>query len=267
MSKIILFVTLFCCSAFSAPIKHIDSLLFAVNTPGSPPYLYYNSDSQSYQGVVVDFFSQLERNKIPIITFLDSSRGRSEKFIIDGKADMMLSSRSWLENPDLISVSDKLLTHKSYLYSVSAFESDFTLQNKKKMRICTRRGFAYPGLQSYFENNQHFRADSSSQATMAMMLQKKRCDYAVMNNYNAAAIFANQLYCQTKIYQSPTPTNSVDIVFVMGSKMHKLKTLINQQIKVFSESEQLNEALLKHSSNPTFPLSFECTESILTKGS
>ena len=63
-------------------------------------------------------------------TFIDSDRGRSEKFIIDGKADMMLISRSWLETSDLLIFSDKLSTHESYLYSLSPFKADFTLQSE-----------------------------------------------------------------------------------------------------------------------------------------
>jgi ABC-type amino acid transport substrate-binding protein len=256
--NVFILLTLFCISATSKQIEETDTLIFVVNAPGSPPYLYYDVDSQSYQGVVVDFFSQLEGRDIPKAKFIDSNRGRSEKFIIDGKADMMLTSRSWLDTPELLIFSEKMSAHQSYLYSLFPFEPSFTLQSTKRKRICTRRGFIYPGLHSYFESNQLVRVDSSSQVTMARMLQKDRCDYAVMNDHNAAAIFANQAYCQNTVYQSPKPTNTVDMLFAMGTKMLPLKARINKQIKIFSDSGKLSTSLLKHSSNLKFPSSLTC---------
>jgi len=151
--RIDLFVllTLFSISALSKQIDENDTLVFVVNAPGSPPYLYYDLDSQSYQGVVVDFFSQLEEKDILVANFIDSNRGRSEKFIIEGTADMMLTSRSWLDTPERLIFTNKISVHQSYLYSLSPFEPGFVLQSAKGMRVCTRRGFIYPGLDSYFE--------------------------------------------------------------------------------------------------------------------
>jgi ABC-type amino acid transport substrate-binding protein len=256
--NVFILLTLFCITASSKQIEETNPLIFVVNAPGSPPYLYHDLDSQSYQGLVVDFFSQMKEKDIPIAKFIDSNRGRSEKFIIDGIADMMLTSSSWLENPEKLIISDKLSVHESYLYSFSPFEAGFTLQSIKNKRICARRGFIYPGLHSYFANNHLVRVDSSSQETMARMLKKDRCDYAVMNNHNAVAIFADQAFCQSTIFQSPTPTNTVDLSFVMGTKMLPLKALINKQIKLFIESGRLNASLLKHSSDLTFPNALAC---------
>ncbi|WP_157828224.1 ABC transporter substrate-binding protein [Paraglaciecola sp. MB-3u-78] len=258
--KIFLLLALFCISALSSQKAEIVTLTIVVNAPGSPPYLYYDLDSQSYQGVVVDFFSQLEKNEVLIAKFVDSNRGRSEKFIIDGKADMMLTSWSWLDTPEQLIFSEKISTHRSYLYSLSPYEPNFTFQTIKKMRVCAREGFIYPGLHSYFENNQLVRIDSSSQITMARMLQKGRCDYAIMNDQNAAAIFADQAYCQNTIYQSPVPNDTVDMLFAMRMGIRPIKTLINQQIKVFSESGELNASVRKHSSNLTFPSSLTCNQ-------
>lgn len=258
--KIFFLLALFSISALSSQKSASDTLTIVVNAPGSPPNLYYDPDSQSYKGVAVDFFSKLEKNKILIAKFVDSNRGRSEKFILNNKADMMLTSRSWLLTPEQLIFSDKLTAHQTYLYSMSPFKADFTMQNIGKMRVCSRQGFIYPGLHSYFESNQLIRADSSSQVTMARMLQKDRCDYAVMNDRNAAAIFDDQAYCQNTIYQSPVPTDSVDMVFAMRVEMQSTRALINQQIKVFSETGELDASLRKHSSNVTFPSTISCNQ-------
>jgi len=79
-----------------------------------------------------------------------------------------------------------------------------------------------------------------------------------MNDHNAAAIFSNQVFCQNTIYQSPKPTNTVEMLFAMGTKMQPLKALINIQIKIFTESGKLEASLLNHSSNLTFPSSLKC---------
>ena len=258
--NIFLLLTLFCISAFSSQKTETETLTIVVNAPGSPPYLYYDQDSQSYQGVVVDFVSELEKNKLLIAKFVDSNRGRSETFIIEGKADMMFTSRSWLVTPEQLIFSDKLSVQQSYLYSLSTFEPGFTLQNIQNKRICSRQGFFYPGLQDYFENNQLIRTDSGSQVTMARMLQKDRCDYAVINDHNAAAIFADQTYCKNTIYQSPEPTDTVDMLFAMRLQMQSIRTLINQQIKLFAESGELHASVGKHSSNLTFPSSLTCNQ-------
>lgn len=256
--KILILLLLGFITAWSKPSKKIDTLIFVVNAPGSAPYLYYDLLSQSYQGLVVDFFSQIEDLDFPETIFIDSNRGRSEKFIIKGKADMMLTSRAWADDPDKLIFSDKISLHQSYLYSLSPFKDDFTLQSMQTKTICTRRGYIYPGLQPYFEDNLLVRVDSSSQETMARMLQKDRCDYAVMNDHNATAIFAHQDFCESTIYQSPIPTNSVDLSYAMGKKISSLKASINKQIKIYAESGKLNKSLIKHSSNLTFPISRKC---------
>ena len=68
-------------------------LTFAVNTPGSFPYLYYDDPSQTYKGLVPEFFAALKRRELLDITFVDSNQQRSETFAKEGKLICIL--RIW----------------------------------------------------------------------------------------------------------------------------------------------------------------------------
>ncbi|MGS2719823.1 substrate-binding periplasmic protein [Paraglaciecola aestuariivivens] len=255
-------ICLFLCLAtillFSQKSSASSALVFVVNSPGAPPYLYFNKVKNAYQGLVVDFFKELENQQILKAKFIDSSRKRSERFIIAGKADMMLNSPDWLDNPDKLISSVPILKFKSYLYSLTPFPEDFSLDSIKNSKICARWGFVYPGLNQYFENNSLVRVDSSGQPNMAMMLLKNRCDYVVMNNHNAAAIFANKAFCNTTIYQSPITTNEVDLVLIMRPDMPEVHSLVNQQIEQFISNGKMQESLRNHSSLMKFPSRLSC---------
>ncbi|MBU3001968.1 hypothetical protein [Paraglaciecola arctica] len=69
-----------------------QTIRFAINSPGSAPYIYYDQVSGNYQGVVVDFFDSLEENGHFKIEYLESERARSEQLLFRGFADIFLSS-------------------------------------------------------------------------------------------------------------------------------------------------------------------------------
>ncbi len=104
------------------------------------------------------------------------------------------------------------------------------------------------------------RIDSYSQSSMAKMLRNARCDVAVMNDFNATAIFVANDFCNLTVYQSPITTNKVDLVFVMRSDLRALLQVINQQIQVFIDSGAMAKSLLRHSSDMTFPRFQRCQQ-------
>jgi ABC-type amino acid transport substrate-binding protein len=221
-------------------------LIFSVNAPGSAPYLYYDQKQQKYTGVVTDFFEQLIEDKVLEIDYLDSNRTRSEKFLYDGTADIFLSSRSWLSNPEKVLISDSLLSHRSFLYGMKAFSNDFDLKNLRKKQVCTRRGYHYPALQPLFVDRSLSRSDSSSQLTMLQMLIKGRCDYAVFNEHNASYLILSDKFCNEKIFKSPTAISSVDIAFILGDGLETPLQLINRQLKDFKATSQDQKSLAFH---------------------
>ncbi|WJG08820.1 ABC transporter substrate-binding protein [Aliiglaciecola sp. LCG003] len=235
-------LSLSCVAQVAQPAR----VTFVLNAPGAPPYSYLNSQTNEYQGVVVDFFAALERSLQLEVVYLDSSRARSEKFLHEGKADIMLSSTAWLVTPEKLIYSAPLLKHQSYLYGLKPLPEAFSLDTAPRLTICTRRSYFYPILQPYFAQRKLMRADSSSQSTMVNMLVKNRCDLAIMNEYNALAIFNEAQFCKTTFYQSVEPISSVNLNFILRPELTDIQVLINQHLVKFIRSGELEQSMQRH---------------------
>ncbi|WJG08047.1 transporter substrate-binding domain-containing protein [Aliiglaciecola sp. LCG003] len=234
------------------------ALVFVVNSPGSFPYLYYDDVQQKYSGLVDYFFLEVEPKGFPPVVFVDSNQLRSEQFVIEGKADLYLANVGWLQRPKLTIASRPFVSHKTFLYSIEPFEADFSLSNTVRGRVCTHENFVYTGLEFYFANSNLVRVDSSSHKAMASMLKSKRCDFAVMNDYNAMEAFSTDEFCKTSIYQSPEPTSTVDLTFVMRPQMQALKETIDRLLVEFISSGQLDAKLASYPNIPDFPKKATC---------
>ncbi|MBT3136635.1 hypothetical protein KL866_16330 [Alteromonas sp. ALT199] len=252
------FGVLLCLTALQcgADIKDkTPSLLFAVNTPGAAPYLYYDENSKRYEGIVVDFFESDELSNQFRIVYLDSNRARSEDLLNSSSIDLFLSSESWISKPNDFLFSEELIKHDSYIYSTSNFDGPFVPEENLPSSICTRYGFTYPVLQQFFgrkEDNIQ-RVDSSSQFTMAMMMLKRRCDFTIMNEHNARAVMFNNTFCSSEFYQSPNVVSRARLVFVIRSDLNFLKNKIDSALKHFVESGQRQLSLERHSGVNQFP--------------
>ena len=242
-------------SACAGTHVQLPTVRFAVNTPGSSPYLYFDERSQRYQGVVVDFFNSPELSSQFSVVYLDSNRNRSEQLLKAAAVDVFLSSESWLEQPSDFLISRELIKHDSYLYSTSVFSSPFDVKANNNTSICTRYGFVYPTLQSAFENAEHnvTRVNSSSHLTMAMMLSKGRCDFAIMNEYNALSVMFNERFCSTSFFKSPNVISQVSVAFVIRSDLPQLKEKVDKGLKLFIESGQRQRSIELHSGVNRFP--------------
>ncbi|GAB5381328.1 MAG: hypothetical protein Alis3KO_31990 [Aliiglaciecola sp.] len=235
------------------------TLTLAINAPGSAPYLYLDETSQTYQGAVMDFFKSLSYESNIQIELLETSRSRIERFTRTGVNDVFLSSQAWLSSPEGFVFSEPFIEHKSYLYSSQPFKSDFALASLKNALVCTRYGYTYPVLQEYFEKGTMIRVNSSSQATMTSMLVKNRCDFAIMNEYNARSAFLSTLDCNHTFYQSPTIVSKVDLVFVVNATKQRYVKDINQHLMNFIQSGQRDKAMLEHTGGFSFPFRAACS--------
>ena len=235
-----------------------SELTFAVNSPGSPPYAYFDQAKQGYQGIVVDFFNALAEQGVVRVNFVDSNRTRSEQYVIEGKMDLFIASSRWLDNPRKTILSAPLLSHKMYLFSTRPFTADFQLSNVQQAHICTRRGFVYPGLEPFFQRGNLIRMDSSTQVTMAAMFSNQRCEYVVMNDYSAAVAFNDAGMCNLNVYRSPQPTSEDELVFVMRPALYPFKQQLDQHIAQFKAGQQLELAFSRHAPELRFPKLANC---------
>lgn len=234
-------------------------MTLAINAPGSAPYLYLDEKSQTYKGVVADFIAVLAAKSHIKIEYLETSRSRAEGFTRTGVNDLFLSSKAWLSSKEGFIFSDPFIEHKSYLYSVKPFEVDFDLAKLKNELVCTRYGYTYPVLQAFFESGNIVRVNSSSQLTMTSMLVKNRCDYSIMNEFNARAAFLLPSTCDTTFFQSPELISKVDLVFVINPKQQAHLPELNRQLRDFIISGQRDKAILQHTGGFSFPFRMPCT--------
>lgn len=246
------FVLIYTSSPLYAAPKPIR---FAINAPGSQPYLYVDEATQSYQGVVVDFFTFVESTADFAVSYLDSNRVRSENFLLQKEADVFLSATEWLNNPEHFIFSGMFMTHSSYIYSTSAFYGPFVPMDNANASMCTRYGFIYPVLQQYFYKKRGglVRVNSNSQIAMAMMLARGRCDFTIMSEQNAQSIMFDERFCDTTFYQSSNSISDVELVFVIRPELTEFRERVRLALQRFRDSGALQASIKKHSGFHEFP--------------
>lgn len=233
-------------------------LLFAVNSPGSFPYLYFDLSKQTYSGLIPDFFADLEQKGILKVVYIDSNQLRSEQFVIEGKVDLHLGNRKWMNQPEKVIASIPIVHHLTFLYSLTPFDDEFSVEALVDKTVCTQQEYIYTGLNQSFKTKKLERLDSSNQATIASMLTMGRCDYAILNDYNAKSVFDETQYCDFTIYQSPQPTSDIDLTILMRLELHESKTIIDKHLGTFISSGRAEKSLLSHSPKPIFPKTATC---------
>jgi ABC-type amino acid transport substrate-binding protein len=93
---------------------------------------------------------------------------------------------------------------------------------------------------------------------MGTMLVNGRCDYAILSNYNASAVFTSPEFCATTIYQSPQPTSIVNLTINMRPELQHIKKQIDKKLDYFISSGGASKSLLTHLPTLVFPKQASC---------
>lgn len=226
------------------------TLLFVVSHPGSAPYLYLNKELNQYQGVIPDVLHQLIATDKINVRYISNSRKRSEEYIYQGQADLMMLSKSWLSHPERIIASEALHEHRSYLYKITPFTDDFSLDDQtKRDPICTRQGFIYPNLYQAFKTNRLFKVDSSNHLSMMSMLFKERCTFVIMNEYNALTIMNSGAFRDKKLYRSKRPISTVPLNIILRPSLVTTKKVLDKHINFLKKSGEMSRIIERHTLN------------------
>jgi polar amino acid transport system substrate-binding protein len=224
-----------------------DTLLFVVSHPGSAPYLYFDKDSNEYQGVIPDVFNKLIKSEQIKIRYISNSRKRSEEYIYQGQADLMMLSKSWLNHPEKIIATISLHEHRSFLYKTAPFATDFSLDSTIQSEpLCTREGFIYPNLKTAFETRRIFRVDSSNHLSMMSMLFKERCTYVIMNEYNALNLMKTELFKGKQLYRSKEPISIVPLNIILRPSLTQTKKILDEHIQSLKKNGELTNIIERH---------------------
>lgn len=235
---------LFCSSLLTFWVKADEQLLFVVNAPGSPPYLFYDNSQNKYVGVIPD---AVEGIKPFNIRYIANSRQRSEEQIYSNQADMIMLSKAWLKHPEKVIASIPIHQHRSFLYRANKFPENFSLVHSDKSElVCTRKGYLYPKLATYFNSKRLLRVDSSNHLSMMKMLIKNRCDYTVMNEFNAQNVMQSPAFENEKIYRSESPISTVPLNIILRKKLTREKLILDEHIRQLQESGELKRIMNKY---------------------
>jgi len=244
--KLITYFILFCAfiPLFS---KAKEPLLFIVNHPGSAPYLYFDKSNSTYQGVIPDILEGLIKSEQLSIKYISNSRKRSEVNMYQGTADLMMLSTAWLKEPEKLIATIPLHQHRTFLYKDKEFSDSFSLENSSNGKsMCTRKGFLYPALSPYFKNKKLTRVDSSGHLSMVKMLFKQRCDYMVMNEFNALNLINSSFFQDEKLYRSKEPISIVPLNIILRAELSYEKQVLDRHIRALQESGELQRIIAKH---------------------
>jgi len=231
--------------------KAKEPLLFIVNHPGSAPYLYFDKNKKIYQGVIPDILNGLIESDQISIKYVSNSRKRSEEYIYQGTADLMMLSKAWLKEPGKLIATIPLHQHRSFLYKIKAFPDNFSLENSTDNEtLCTKKGFIYPNLAPYLKSKRLIRIDSSNHLSMLKMLFKQRCDYMVMNEFNALNIINTSFFDKENFYRSKSPVSVVPLNIILRAELIHEKEVLDKHIKYLKESGELQRIIKKHITYP-----------------
>jgi polar amino acid transport system substrate-binding protein len=235
---------LFCSCLLTFWIKADEQLLFVVNAPGSPPYLFFDNNQSKYMGVIPDILQGIKPFNI---RFISNSRQRSEEQIYSKNADMMMLSKAWLKHPNKVVASISIHEHRSFLYRSKEFPENFSLKDSNISEfICTRKGYFYPNLAVFFNNKRLIRVDTSNHISMMKMLFKHRCDYTVMNEFNAQNVMQSPTFENQSIYRSELPISIVPLNIIMRSELDKEKIILDEHIRQLKENGKLKNIMKKY---------------------
>jgi polar amino acid transport system substrate-binding protein len=235
---------LFCSCFFTLLAKADEQRLFVVNDPGSLPYLYFDDTQHQYVGVIPDILKG-----IPLLNyrFVSNSRKRSEEQIYANKADMMMLSVAWLKQPEDVISTLPIHQHRSFLYSISEFPQKFSsTEPGKSSAICTRKSYSYPTLDAYFNSKHFIRVDASNHLSMLKMLFKNRCDYVVMNEFNAINIMHTPFFEGKVLYRAKQPISTVPLNIILRPEFTREKQLLDAHIQALQESGEMAKLLDKY---------------------
>lgn len=240
------FLYVVCCLATSIDVFANHSFNFAINTPGSPPYLYLDKTTNSYQGLIPDLLKEVAKQHAITVNYVDSNQQRIEVLLSSGKIDGFFSSEVWLKNPNDLISSRNITAHKSYLYSTRPFAQDFVFSDIKGSSICTRQHYVYPSANPFFDNGSAQRVDSSEQFSMLNMLIKNRCQYTIMHQHNADSLLSSEPFNNTRIYRSPLPSNLVFMAIFLRPELIEIKHAIDSVVLQMESNGKLDESINYH---------------------
>lgn len=234
----------FLLTATSLHSEEVTRLTLGVNSPGTPPHLYFDKVANKYAGVIPDLLEYVAQHSNLTIEFVHSHRNRNERFVASGRFDMFYSSLAWVQEANAFISTIPIFEHKSYLYASRPFPVGFKLNGNK--RVCARRGFIYPVLDPLFAEGKLTRVDSESHDTMLSMLLLGRCDMVEMDYENANALLASNKFKDARFYRYEKVISTVPEALLLYPERTAERDILNTLITQFKNEGHYAKSIAKH---------------------
>lgn len=237
----------------SGMLEASQTYKFAVNSPGAPPYLYIDETTNTYIGLINDVIQETSKTYGITFEYIDSNRVRNEPLIYAGKIDAFLLSKVWLAHPEKIIASIPLLSHRMFFYKMQPFEETFTLPSIENNKVCAHENYVYPSLSKLSETGIINRVDSRTQTSIMSMLAAGRCDYAIMNEFNAIKVINSGHFKNYTFYKSPVPSDETHTQIILRPELKELKKQLDDTIAIMQKDGRLTASLDHHLKNKPTP--------------
>lgn len=228
---------------FLSPLAVVaQELTFYVGAPQSPPIIYKDSLTGRFKGIVPDILNSMPPEHQVSIDYIQHNRSRGEDALYNNEVDATILTKEWASNPDKLIFTRPIYKHQDFIYSNQAqypmTDLEQTIAGKD---ICTRRGYIYPELEYFFQQDLADRVDTSSEETELRMLLLNRCQLAVMNEFIADWLINNNAW-QGDIHQLNL-LNSIDFTMAFTPAWREFVDKLNQHIDRIEQNGELEKII------------------------
>lgn len=197
-----------------------------------------------YNGIIVEVLSQMVESDNQNINVVLSSRRRGERELYEGKLDFTILSPQWLEHPDKLIYSSSIHVHREYLYAFQPILDRPLTETLNGKRICTKRGYKYPFLDSIFINGQALRVDSQEGDDQFQLLERQRCDFVISNEFVANTIIKENNW-EEMVYRNGEPVDEIDFKIAFHPKHSEFVQRLNIIINMMRQTGKLESLILQ----------------------
>ena len=221
-----------------------DVVKVGIYYPQVPPYMYKPGDGGAVQGLIPDLLNRFFRQTAFTVRYIEENRQRAELKLYAGDIDIMVLSEKWSQQPDQLLYSLPVLTHRDYLYSLTADKLK-PLALLQDSTVCLRRHYVYTGLQQALESGRLLRQNANSEFDQLNMLVNGRCDFAYLNEHVAQWLTTNY-FSAVDLYRSDYTVDETGMTLALHKKWQALLPQLNAFLLQASETGVTATLLQQH---------------------
>lgn len=227
----------------------LKPLTYGLNNNDSPPFLFFdkNSESEIIQGgVFFDIGLAIGKHIQRPITLLLLPRGRLDASLAEGLVDFVcynteIWTGKYAKEYNWSLPIFKQINYVVYLKSFKPEGEPKKLADLKGNTLGTVLHFVYPTLEPYFKNGSIRREDADSGVSNLKKLEFGRVKYIVINNLEYA--YYKKLH--PRLQRAPIDIDPIDVKCAVSKKSDLKVEFINQAISEMQKTGKLQRVFVQ----------------------